>query len=136
MGRKTKYTKALAKKICDKLADGKSLESICKLKSIPVKPPTVRLWVDDNVQGFAADYMRAREDQGEHYAFKVIETVEKVEKKKLTSDQARVMNDGYKWAAGKLNNKYSDKVIHAGVGDGPIEHKMEVTFVNADNKDQ
>ena len=136
MGRPTKYTKALAELICTKLSIGHSLEKVCRSKAVTVNPQTVRLWDEEDREGFSANYRRAREAQGEHYAFQVIDTVEKVKKGKLTAEQARVMNDGYKWAAGKLNNKYSDKVIHAGLNDGPIETKMTVEFVNADNKDQ
>jgi len=124
-GRPTKYTTDIADDICTRLADGESLRSICRLDHIPVEISTVRDWVAKDVEGFSAQYAHARELQGEHYAFKVLDVCEKVSTEELRPDQGRVINDGYKWMAGKLNGKYSDKIIQeqTGPGGGPIKYE-------------
>jgi hypothetical protein len=59
-GRPIAHTPALARAVCERLAEGKSLRDICKLKSMPVQS-TIRLWVVDDVEGFSAQYWRARD---------------------------------------------------------------------------
>lgn len=59
-GRPTKYTKALADKICEQLAEGFTLREICKPEEYPAES-TVRLWALDDRDGFSAQYARARE---------------------------------------------------------------------------
>lgn len=60
MGRPSKFTEKLAAEICQRLSAGESLRAICKGESMPPEA-TVRNWVVDDVQGFAAQYTRARE---------------------------------------------------------------------------
>lgn len=54
------FTPAIAAAICERLAAGESLRAICRDDHIPPES-TVRGWVVDNVQGFAAQYARARD---------------------------------------------------------------------------
>src|SRR3569623_2592571 len=60
MGRPSTYTADVARRICERLATGESLTSICKDDDMP-PAPTVRLWALDDREGFAADYTRARD---------------------------------------------------------------------------
>lgn len=55
-----RYSAALADRICKRLADGESLNAICKSDGYPSES-SVRGWVMDDYQGFAANYTRARE---------------------------------------------------------------------------
>lgn len=59
-GRPSSYTAAIALEICSRLAEGESLKSICKDEHMPANA-TVRSWALDNVEGFSAQYTRARE---------------------------------------------------------------------------
>lgn len=59
-GRPSLYTKEIALEICTRLADGESLNAICKDEHLPSNA-TVRSWALDNVEGFSAHYTRARE---------------------------------------------------------------------------
>lgn len=59
-GRPTTYNQALADEICERLANGESLRSICRDEHMP-PDPTVRNWVVYDVDGFAAQYTRARD---------------------------------------------------------------------------
>lgn len=60
MHKSSRYTNALAERICTRLENGESLNSICKDKNMPDER-TVRRWVMDDVNGFAPKYTRARE---------------------------------------------------------------------------
>lgn len=54
------YSQEIADKICARLAEGESLNAICKDEGLPAES-TVRSWALDDIQGFAAKYTRARE---------------------------------------------------------------------------
>lgn len=60
MGRPSTYTPEIAAAICEQLAAGNSLRRICEAEGMP-PAPTVRLWVIDDREGFAAQYTRARD---------------------------------------------------------------------------
>lgn len=57
---KSKYHPTLAAEICKRLALGETLRSICREQYMPDES-TVRLWVVDDVGGFAPQYARARD---------------------------------------------------------------------------
>ena len=59
-GRPSLYTVEIALEICTRLADGESLNSMCKDEHLPSNA-TVRSWALDNVEGFSTQYTRARE---------------------------------------------------------------------------
>jgi len=59
VGRPSSYSRALAERICDALADGRSLKSICEDAGMPAYS-AVRRWERDN-QEFQALSTRARE---------------------------------------------------------------------------
>jgi len=53
------YDPIIARVILERLADGETLNEICRTPGMP-KPSTVRRWDLDDVQGFAVQYARAR----------------------------------------------------------------------------
>ncbi len=59
-GRPTEFSPELARGICILLADGKGLRQVCADEGMPAES-TVRAWAIDDVQGFGAQYARARE---------------------------------------------------------------------------
>ena len=72
----SKYTDTLAREICLRLSDGTTLREVCRAKDIPVAAPTVHSWVVDNVEGFAAQYMRARATGYQMMADEIIEIID------------------------------------------------------------
>lgn len=54
------YSQEKADRICARLAEGESLNAICKDEDLPAES-TVRAWALDDIEGFAAKYTRARE---------------------------------------------------------------------------
>ena len=61
IGRPTKFTKAVASEICDLLCQGISLRRICALNEHLPAESTVRKWAKDDLNGFYAQYVRARD---------------------------------------------------------------------------
>jgi hypothetical protein len=60
MGRPTLYTPELADRILYELSDGRTLRDICRADGMPT-PATIRHWVLEDRDGFAARYREARE---------------------------------------------------------------------------
>ena len=53
------FTHIVADAICTRLANGESLNAICKTDGSPAES-TVRAWALDDIEGFSAKYTRAR----------------------------------------------------------------------------
>lgn len=133
-GRPSKFTKELASRICERLAAGESLRSICRLTDMPSES-TVRTWALDNLHGFSAQYARAREI-GYHGLFDEIleiadttqegvKTVVKLTGSETTHgdmiDHRRLRVDARKWMLARALPKiYGDKLEVGGPNGGPI----------------
>jgi hypothetical protein len=59
-GRPSIYSEELAARICERLAAGETLRSICRDEEMPSEP-TVRRWALDTESPFSAQYAKARE---------------------------------------------------------------------------
>lgn len=122
------YTPELADQICRRLADGESLNGICKDDGMPGES-TVREWAVTNKDGFAAKYALAREagylkiadelldiaDDGRNdwmtRKLRGGEEVEMVNKEAVERSKLRV--DTRKWLLSKMLPKvYGDKVTN------------------------
>jgi hypothetical protein len=146
-GRPTKYSKAIADRICSELAEGKTLRAICRADDMPTES-TVRGWAlqdDEERAGFFAQYSRAREIGYLAMAdelFEIANTPIEGVKTKTTSDgkvetqtgdmieHRRLQVDTRKWLLSKaLPKVYGDKIIHSGDDENPIATK-DVTDVD------
>lgn len=127
-GRPTSYTEAIGIKICERLSNGKSLETICKARGMP-SSTTVQKWKRDYPE-FLSSYAQAREDQGEYYGQKVQDVAVQVLCGEVPPDVARVAMDGFKWTAARMNRAlYGDRQELTGKDGGPLE--MNHNFVGA-----
>jgi len=120
-GRKTTYTDKIGEEICERIAQGESLENICRDKHMPTSKG-VRGW-RRKIDLFGVNYTRAREDQGEYFGQRVNDIAELVLEGDIPPDQARVAIDAYKWTAARMNRGlYGDKQSHehSGEGGGPL----------------
>lgn len=139
MARPSKYSQKLADDICEQLAEGRSLRSICADKKMPNRS-TVFRWLADNDK-FRDQYARAREEQADVFFEEIIEiadeecTTVRAEKHSTSDDDGegntlvvfdttavmrnRLRVDARKWAAAKLApKKYGDRVaVDHGVQD-------------------
>lgn len=130
MHRQSDYTDELATEICERLADGESLRSICGDEHMPDKS-TVFRWLEKH-EGFRDQYALARKFQADTYADETIDIADDagndwMERNDPNNEgwqfngeavaRSRLRVDTRKWAAGKLNSaKYGDKqtVEHGG----------------------
>jgi hypothetical protein len=121
MGRPSSYTEEVAQAICERIANGESLNAICREDEMPNKT-TVHRWLQD-VEPFRNRYVQARERQADHYADAVVEISDDGT---IDPNSRRVMIDARKWVAGKLRPKvYGEKTTIAGDADSPLTVKVE-----------
>jgi hypothetical protein len=141
-GRPTIYTEEVGDIICARLADGESLNAICKDDGMPAES-TVRSWAIDPEHPISARYVRAREIGYMKMADELLEisddgtndwmaragqegetTAYSVNGEHVSRSKLRV--DTRKWLLSKaLPKVFGDKVVneHIGKDGGPIETK-------------
>lgn len=119
--------------ILQRLSDGESLLAICKTEGYPAES-TVRSWVMDDVDGFAANYTRARELGYERLADELLaiadtpimgqKSVSKATGVEITEgdmiEHRRLQVDTRKWMLSKmLPKRFGDKLAIGGADDMP-----------------
>jgi len=138
MGRPSDFTQDLAALICERIADGESVRTICADDDMPHKA-TVFRWLDAHEE-FRDRYARAKELQLEHIADELLDIADDGANdyvERYTDDGAvtcvanpeniqrsRLRVDSRKWLLSKLvPKKYGDRVVneHTGAGGGPIQ---------------
>jgi len=149
-GRPSRYTDALAAKICKRLAEGESLRSICRDEALPPES-TVRGWVVDDHKGFPAQYARARDIGLDVMADEILEISDDgsndwMERQGENSEgwmlngehvqRSRLRIDSRKWLLSKMAPKrYGDKFQHVGEGGGPIRVRPDLSKLNDEELD-
>jgi len=139
-----KYTEAIAEEICDRIASGESLMSICRSPHMPTDN-LVRFWVVNDAadkqgtgKGFAARFMRARELGLDRMAEEVIEIGDADYRgpdglvDNAAIQQARLRSDNRRWLLSKaLPKKYGDRVTAEITGDAnaPLLQRIELVAV-------
>jgi hypothetical protein len=114
------YTLQLGAEICQRIALGESLRSICRDDAMPDQT-TVYRWLRDD-EDFRQRYTRAREDQAEFYLDEIIAISDDTTHDTKHTDsgeqpnsewisRSRLRVDARKWAMSKLApKKYGDKL--------------------------
>lgn len=135
VGRPTRYSPAMALRICQSLAEGRSLRSACLLKGMP-HLSTVLRWVNDYPE-FREQYARAREARADMLAEDMLRiadtpqlgvTIKDGPKgKEVTKgdmiDHRRLQVDVRKWNAARMApKKYGDRseTTHKGDPMAPV----------------
>ena len=147
IGRPTRYNEALAREICNRLANGESLRAICRDEKMPDRS-TVIEWANDPKHPFSDQYARAREVAYLEMADELLEiaddsTVDYMTRKRgdeeievVNSDhitRSRLRVDTRKWMLSKMLPKvYGDKIVHQGDDDQPVKHAHTVKIVVVD----
>ncbi|WP_283149000.1 hypothetical protein [Silvimonas soli] len=143
MARPTRYTNAMAERICERLMGGESLRRICKSDDTPDQA-TVYRWLNQN-KSFREQYTRAREVQADTLADEIIDIAddgindsyvdedsgaERTNYDVIARSKLRV--DARKWLAGKMApKKYGEKIQQelSGPGGEPLAPPVfNVTF--------
>lgn len=130
MPRPSTYTDDIANRICERLAEGESLRSICTSEEFPAKS-TIFKWLGENKE-FSDQYARAREAQAETFYDELLSIADDGQndwmEKQFGTQKAWVENgealqrsrlrvDTRKWAMSKLlSRKYGDKVTNEHTG--------------------
>lgn len=135
MGRWSEFDQAVADVICDRMAAGESLRAICREEGMPSES-AVRTWAVKDVQGFHAQYTRAREAQMDALAEDILEISDdgsrdyrKDEDGREVPDhdhiaRSRLRVDTRKWLMSKIAPKRFGERVSAeisGPDGGPIE---------------
>jgi hypothetical protein len=134
MGRPSSFTQEIADTICERLADGESLRSICSGENMPNRA-TVFRWLAGSTL-FSDQYARARDAQADAFADDIVAIADECRKgvKIVTKangdvetteidmiERARLQVDARKWIASKLKpKKYGDKLELAGDKESPL----------------
>jgi hypothetical protein len=102
-----KFSQDVFNAICEEIANGRSLRSICLEANMP-HPGTVCRWLAEDEGGkLREQYARARDAQSDVIADEIL-MIADTEK---DTHKARVRIDARKWLAGKMKPKvYGDKV--------------------------
>lgn len=114
-GRPTAYTADLGDAICALLAEGESLNAICKRDDVPVSESTVKGWALNSEHPFSANYARAREIGYHKLADETLDIAdaEETDPGQVARDRLRV--DTRKWLLSKaLPKVYGDKLELSG----------------------
>ena len=127
MGRPSEFTQETADAICERLALGESLRSVCKDAEMPGQS-TVFRWLAANTD-FREQYARARDLQADTIFDQILDIADTPQIGVKTTTKAsgvettegdmiehrRLQIDARKWMAGKLApKKYGDKIEHTG----------------------
>lgn len=133
-GRPSKYTKAVAERLCAELAKGKSLRRICREDDSLPAEVTVRQWAAEDRNGFYAHYTRARDIGLDAMADQVVDIADGAEADQDTDiARDRLRFDARRWYLSKMAPKrYGDKVALTGEDGGPVKHQ----FVAPDQYDE
>ena len=118
MARPTDYTPELASKICEQLAEGKSLRTVCLADDMPDKS-TVFNWFRKFPE-FVDQYARAKEESAEAHnellldlGDEAISLSQEVDPKSSSAvvQAVKLKADNLKWVMSKMKpKKYGDKV--------------------------
>ena len=113
--------------ICERIAKGESLRKICLDKDTP-SHTTILKWLRE-IEGFASQYARAREDQAEFYLDEIIAISDESSQDKVANEdgtertdseaiqRSKLRVDTRKWAMSKLApKKYGDKITQEVTG--------------------
>lgn len=130
MSRPSEFTQAVADAICELVADGKSLRTICAEEAMPNRA-TVFRWLAAN-ETFRDQYARAREEQADAYADEIVGIADDGSNDYIEGENGPILNsehiqrsrlrvDTRKWIASKLKpKKYGDKLELASDPERPV----------------
>jgi hypothetical protein len=135
MARPTSYTPEMARRICEELASSGSLRAVCRNEWAPNRS-TITRWVVDNVNGFAAEYARAKELGIDDFVEETLEIADEDPARNLHGvdsgavAHAKVRIETRRWLAERmLPRKYGSKsgLELTGSDGGPV--KSQITIV-------
>jgi hypothetical protein len=119
-GRPSSFTQETADTICERMAEGESLRSICRDDAMPHRLTVLR-WADTN-EAFRDQYARARDHLADFYNDDILDIADHGNGEDVARAKLRI--DTRKWAMSKMApRKYGDRVTTeiGGIDGKPIE---------------
>lgn len=109
-GRPTIYSDDLAKDICLRISNGRSLSSVCRDKDMPSRRTVYDWLADEDKKDFLHRYREADLQRADYHADEMIEIADSVEADTAEVAKARLQIDTRKWQVARMNaTKYGDK---------------------------
>lgn len=119
VGRPSLYTPEMAKLICDRLASGESLRTICGDEDMPHRT-TIDRWQDQDPD-FASKCARAREAQADVMFDKIMDVADNCTPETAQADRVKIA--ALQWGAEKLKPKVYGAHTQVDVS-GTIDHRV------------
>jgi hypothetical protein len=119
--------------ICEQIADGKSLRSICSQEGMPVKYTVLR-WLQAD-PAFAERYAQARVQAADALAEELQDLADQAIREPEKANAIRVAIDAKKWIASKLRPKaYGDRIEQHVVNEvqSPVEVEAKIKLLEAE----
>lgn len=108
MGRPSIFSEELALQICERIAGGRSLRSVCLDKDMPAMS-TIMDWLNHN-EDFSEQYRRACEDRETTHFEEMLTIADEVPPSPSEVARAKLRIDTRKWVLSRMNPKrFSDK---------------------------
>ena len=128
-GRPSSYTDELADAICQRVAAGESMRTICADDGMPSRQ-TVLNWLEAH-PAFLAKHARAREAQADVMDERIMDAAEACTPETAPADRVKI--DAFKWRAARLNPKrYGDRTTLAGDPENPVRQVIDYANAPAD----
>lgn len=135
------YNAKVVEEVIPRVANGETLSAIFREKGEAFPPiATFRNWVTEDVNGLAARYARARENQSESWADSILEISDETSRDTIEDDngyekcnhewisRSRLKVDTRKWLMAKLHpRQYGEKVEQTVKGE--MLHKVDDSVV-------
>jgi hypothetical protein len=140
MARPSKFTQKIADDICERLAGGESMRTICKDEAMPAMSTAFRWLAQDRT--FQEQYARAREAQADFLADEILAIADETERDTIAAEngdradnewiaRSRLRVDARKWLASKMApKKYGDK-LDVGIGGIPDAPAVKINIVRS-----
>lgn len=125
-GRPSLYSDELAARICEEVASGRSLRSICADDDMP-ECRTIFRWLAKHDR-FSQQYAHACADRATAMAEETLEIADEECTDAVAAQRNRLRVDTRKWLLSKMApKKYGDAVKVSGDPEAPVEHKHSVS---------
>ena len=153
MPRHSDYTDEIADEICERLADGESLRSICKSEGMPSVSAVMRWLAKDEYSAFREQYIRAREAQADLIFDEMIDIADDSTNDWMLREggenpgyelngeairRTQVRLDARKWVLGRMSpKKYGDKTYAETTSTVKVEHtrKLDISTLSDEQLD-
>lgn len=129
-GRPTTYTQKLADEICEQLALGKSMRTVCAMDGMPAMSSVFK-WLRE-VDNFSEQYAKAKQESTDAMAEELVDISDN--ENMADTQRARLRIDTRKWLMAKMKpKKYGDQLDLTTKGERIVVMPAELIAKNAIN---